>query len=147
MDYSSLSCLTVCEIVGALPHGTFSHSEQRSRPKLEAAVLSLPSQYRQILSDLAFTKQHCKTSLLEDNNPSLYRALRILTMKEIVDALPPETFTLRERRSAAKFNQARFLSTKSTSSKQVAKRYGNRCRGRIRRYSGVLISSTIDAAN
>ena len=106
MDYSSLSCLTVCEIIGALPHGTFSHSEQRSRPKLEAAVLSLPSQYRQILSDLAFTKQHCKTSLLENNNPSLYRSMRILTMKEIVDALPPETFTLRERRSRASLEDA-----------------------------------------
>ena len=43
MDYSSLSCLTVCEIVGALPHGTFSHSEQRSRPKLKNIPSTLAS--------------------------------------------------------------------------------------------------------
>ena len=59
MDPSLLSSLTVSEIVSAVPNGTFSHAEQRCRRKLEHALSSLPSEYVNILIDVALAKTQC----------------------------------------------------------------------------------------
>ena len=71
MDVSSL---TVSDIVGALPHGTFSYEEQHCRRNLEEAVASLPLDYVRILSGLVLANSHRKSSdnalLLSD--PSFY---------------------------------------------------------------------------
>ena len=98
MDPSSLLSLTLSEIVNALPEGTFTSAEKRSRPKLEDAVRSLPMDYVQVLADCALSKSLRKDSDLEDNallltNPSFYHSVCTLSMKEITNTLPPETFT------------------------------------------------------
>ena len=78
---TSFSLLTVSEIVDALPHGTFSNSEQRSHRKLGEAIRLLPTQYMQILTNLVMAKSQRKSSTLEGNNlflanPSLYHCIR-----------------------------------------------------------------------
>ena len=103
MNPASLSSLTVREIVAALPIGTFSCAEQRCRRKLETAIPLLPSDYFSILSALAMAKPQGNRSVLESNNlllanPTLYHSVRSLSMKEIVDALPPEMISWGERR-------------------------------------------------
>ena len=108
---TSFSLLTVSEIVDALPHGTFSNSEQRSRRKLGEAIRLLPTQYVQILTNLATANSQRKSSASEGNNlflanPSLYHCIRSLSIKDIVDALPPATFSSRERRSRALLEDA-----------------------------------------
>ena len=79
--------------------------------KLEHAIPSLPLEYVKILSDLASAKSQSDASVLEDNNlllanPSFYYFMRLLSMKQIVNVLPPETFTWRERRSRALLEDA-----------------------------------------
>ena len=103
---TSFSLLTVSEIVDALPHSTFSNSEQRSHRKLGEAIHLLPTQYMQILTNLAMAKSQRKSSTLEGNNLfltnlSLYPCIHSLSIKDIVDALPPATFSSRERQSRA----------------------------------------------
>jgi hypothetical protein len=103
---SSLSSLSIAEIVTALPNGTFSSTEKRSRRKLQEAILSLPSEYRAILSHLASSKPQRKASALQSNNlsianPLFCRSVRTLSMEEIAKALPAHTFTPSQRRSRA----------------------------------------------
>ena len=97
--------------MSAVPNGTFSHAEQRCHRKLEHALSSLPSEYVNILTDVASAKTQCNTSILEDNklllaNPSFYHSMHLLLMKQIVDALPPKTFSWRERQSRASLEDA-----------------------------------------
>src|ERR1700761_2296262 len=111
MEPSSWSSLTLSEIVGALPEGTFTSTEKRCRSKLDEAVRSLPSEYVQILSDLASSKPLRKKSDLETNalflaDPSFYHSMRLLSMKEIAEALPPQTFTSRQKKSCATMEHA-----------------------------------------
>ena len=111
MDLSFLSTLTLSEIVDALPEGTFTSTENRCRPKLEDAIRSLPLEYVQVLSDLASSKPFRKaydleTNALFVNDPSFYHSLRGLSMKEIIDALPPNSFTYRQRRTRASLEAA-----------------------------------------
>ena len=116
-----LATLTQKEIVNAFPEDTFSRAQKRSRLLLEAVVLQDPERFGAAVEEAVAKKQKNRLAHsereemdtsqaeIEDNGDTLPLPLKMilasLSKKEIVEALPENTFSRVQKRSRSSMEE------------------------------------------
>ena len=80
---SFLRCLTMNEIIGALPSKTFSRAQKRSRGQMEEAVSRLPETVHVVLEQAAHTKK--RRRLLVGTDPKSHMVQGDMALSECED--------------------------------------------------------------
>ena len=110
---ASLSSLSISAIVDALPLGTFTYNERRTRSNLAVAVSHLPSNYLDLLSHLnSCPKSEQKRSghvLFPDT--AFTETVQYLSMDEITHGLPSHTFSVADKRSRLALEESLLVIT------------------------------------
>ena len=121
---SFLASLSMEEIVDLFPPATFSHYEKRSRPRLEHAISLLSDDFLSRLPCFAQSKTALTSTqeinmgiTVPSNTPPVLadtdlHFIQSLTKREIIDALPPETFLYGERKTRSQVERATLLLNK-----------------------------------
>ncbi|KAN0135906.1 hypothetical protein V8E53_006358, partial [Lactarius tabidus] len=102
------------EILAAVPPKTFTTGQRRSRACMEEAVSGLPPDNYELLLGAATAKRRrlqCTPSTplahpLERDLSDRIQTVAVLTMREILDALPRKTFSSAQTRSRASLDGA-----------------------------------------